>query len=165
MTTDTLFQLRMAPAQSEEHARAIAAQGGATSGALELRVVPVDANGQVTEVAGPEEVERVMIDLRVLPAAEAEPEDTAGYRLRPPTSGPLPEPSSKIWQLAPGLALKLTLPDPPPVDEQDVQGFWFVPFMAYNAAVLFVGGYGAASFYQDHLQGYVEGKPAYKTPH
>jgi len=129
MTTDSLFTLRMFPAQSEEQARELVAQGGALTGELELRVLPVDAEGQVIAVAGPEEVERVLIDLRVLPpqaatrgtpAVEGAPEDTSGHQLvskRPLTPDPRPMAPGTVWQLCPGVALRL------PLDDQEVKGF------------------------------------------
>jgi len=57
-------------------------------------------------------------------AAAARCHDVAGHALQ---TGITPTPaSSQVWQLAPGLALKLTLPDPAPevtVNPGDVRGF------------------------------------------
>jgi hypothetical protein len=138
MTTETLFTLRLAPAFSEEHARAIAPQRGTTAGTLELRVLPVDADGRVTAVASREDATRVLIDLRVVPVAE--PTDTAGYRLQSPTPGPVPEPPRQVWQICPGVAVRVTRPDAATADDQDVQGFLWMAWPMVAGG--FFAGYG-----------------------
>jgi hypothetical protein len=83
------------------------------------------------------------LDLR--PPATADADDTAAHIL---TEGQTPAAMARLFQVAPHVAIKLTLPDPPrldvTLDDQDVLGYWW-PFFAGLGAGAFVGATATAA--------------------
>jgi len=94
----------------------------------------------------------VTIEVRVLEAEASERtsstsgEDTAGYAAQTPAT------MSRLFQVSPRVAVKLTLPDPAPeitVGGEDVQGYlWWI---FGTAAAGLAAGYGIGSAYEDFV--------------